>query len=372
LSISTTYRFTGKILSTPPGGGNVPPAGWEMINWNELVNTGSNHYMLCSIYARLRDAGLLGGLPRGLERHLEEIHSLNQERNTKILCQAREINDILRTGNIEPIFLKGLGNLADGLYADQGERMMHDLDILTGPQHSENAWQLLKAAGYKTHEKSVHAINQAMKHFPPLFKKGMPVQVEIHLLPVNIQYSGLFNYEEASNGKRPARDTNDLLVLSDSHNIKLNFIHSQLVHWGHQRAVPQLRDLYDLYLLASREDPAGIFEEMRPFRGKAAGYLRVMHDLFGVRKELPHTLKKKGKLFYIRHKTALDYPGLGRKIYRLMKVWRLYIDIPVKSLFSPNYRLYVKVRLKNPEWYKRNLGISLNKKTGGEKTGSEN
>jgi hypothetical protein len=362
LSINTTYRFIGKIMATPPGGGNGPPAGWDMINWNELVNTGSNHYMLPSIYARLRDAGLLGKLPHGLEQHLEEIHSLNLERNTKILEQAHDINDILRTGNIVPIFMKGVGNLADRLYADRGERMMLDVDILTGPQQSEVAWQLLKAAGYKTHERSLHAVNSAMKHFPPLYKKGMPAQVEIHLLPVNIQYSGLFSYEEAWSGKRPAHEKSDLMVLSDAHNIKLNFIHSQLVHWGHQRAIPQFRDLYDLYLLAPRVDPATIFAETGPFRGKAAGYLRVMHSLFGIRKELPRKLKKRGKLYYMRHRTALDHPEIGRKIYRLMKAWRLYIDIPVKSLFSANYRLYVKVRLRNRDWYRRNLGIPFIKR----------
>jgi hypothetical protein len=356
LSISTTYRFIGKILAVPPDGGNDPIAGWDMVNWNELVNTASNHYMLPAIFARMRDAGLLGTMPDGLERHLEDIYSLNLERNTKILEQASNINDILKAGDILPIFMKGVGNLADSLYKDRGERMMLDIDILTGPQHSESAWQLLKASGYKTHKGS-GKVNPAMKHFPPLYKKGMPVQVEIHLLPVNIQYRQLFDYEDAWNGKRPAHEGGDLIVLSDANNIKLNFIHSQLVHWGHQKAVPQLRDLYDLYLLAPRVDPATIFAETGPFRGKAAGYLRVMHSLFGIKKELPRPLKKRGKFFFLRHRTALDHPGLGRLIYSLMKAWRLYFDIPVKSLFSANYRQYVKVRLKDPEWYRRNLGF---------------
>ncbi len=372
MSISTTYRFIGKILATPADGRNGKPAGWDKINWNELVNTASNHYMLPAIYTRLRDANLLGKLPGGLERHLEAIHSLNLERNTKILEQAHDINNILRTGNIIPVFMKGVGNLADRLYTDHGERMMLDIDILAGPLHSKEAHRLLIASGYKTYANSGHAVNSAMKHFPPLYKKGMPAQVEIHLLPVNIQYRILFDFEEARSGKRPAHEKSDLMVLSDAHNIKLNFIHSQLVHWGHQRAVPQIRDLYDLYLLARREDPARIFSETGPFQGKAAGYLRVMYSLFGIRKKLPHSLQNRGKLYFLRHRTALNHPGLGRQIFQLMRIWRLYFDIPLKSLFSANYRHYVKVRLKDPEWYRRNLGIPLTMEKRKKKGGSKN
>jgi hypothetical protein len=41
----------------------------------------------------------------------------------------------------------------------------------------------------------------------------------------------------------------------------------------------------------------------------------------------------------------------------MLRALRLYIDIPLRSIFDKNYRLYVKVRLRDPEWYKRNLGV---------------
>lgn len=327
------------------------------INWKKFVFHASNNFVLQTLYLKFLQNDLTGLLPANLVTHLKNIHGLNLERNEIILDHIRQINDLLKQNDIIPIFMKGAGNMLDGLYSGPGERIMSDIDILTGPAHMEEAARLLMQEGYSTTENYDPARAEAMKHYPVLRRDGLPATVDIHRLPVNIQYAAHFSYEDVCHEKKPARSDGTFMIMSDNHKIKLSFFHSQLVHWGHQHARPSLRELYDLLLLSGREDPAEIYSSLPRYRGKAAGYLKAMHQTFGIKKTLPLKLKGKGHGYLVRHNLALKSPLAGKLIYKVLRGWRLYFEIPLRSLFSKNYRVYVKVRLKDPEWYKRNIGI---------------
>ena len=62
--------------------------------------------------------------------YMKYITKLNRERNEEIIAQAKELNTLLLEHHITPIFLKGTGNLLEGLYEDIGERMVGDIDFL--------------------------------------------------------------------------------------------------------------------------------------------------------------------------------------------------------------------------------------------------
>ena len=373
-----TYHFIASVLALDCGGderknGSSSPDASQSedphkekiiqtirsgdVDWKRFVYIASNNYVLQAVYLKFLDNSLTGYLPAELTGHLKNLHDLNLERNKTILEHTRGINDLLKSHNITPIFMKGLGNMLDGLYCSPGERMMLDIDILADPAQMEKAAQLLIDDGFTSVEQYDPGREEAMKHYPELVKEGLPAFVDIHRMPVNIQYKDHFSYETAISDIRPAIGNSSYMVMSDAHKIRLNFIHSQLVHWGHHHARPSLRDLYDLLLLSRREDAAKIFSTFRPYRGKAAGYLRVLYRTFGIEKELPGELKKKGRKYLLQHKIAMKSPLTGRIIFNLLKAWRLYLGIPLRSLFDKNYRLYVKVRLRDPEWYKRNLGV---------------
>ena len=61
---------------------------------------------------------------------MQHITDLNRARNEKIIEQAKELNELLVANNITPIFLKGTGNLLEGLYRDLSERMLSDIDFI--------------------------------------------------------------------------------------------------------------------------------------------------------------------------------------------------------------------------------------------------
>ena len=61
---------------------------------------------------------------------MKHITDLNRDRNKQIISQAQDLNTLLLNNNITPIFLKGTGNLLEGLYDDIAERMLGDIDFL--------------------------------------------------------------------------------------------------------------------------------------------------------------------------------------------------------------------------------------------------
>ncbi len=327
------------------------------VDWNRLVYTASNNYVLQPLYLRLKGNGLGELLPKELYTHLAELHDLNLERNKTILEHTESINNILRSSGITPIFMKGLGNMLDGLYSSPAERMMLDIDILADPDKMEEAARLLIDDGFTSAQAYDPGRREAMKHFPELVKEGLPAFVDIHKMPVNIQYESVFSYKDAIEGIRPSLENPAYMVMSDINKIRLNFIHSQMVHWSHYHGRPSLRDLYDLLLLCKREDPAEAFSSFIPYQRKSAGYLRILNSTFGKDFALPAGSDKKGRLTHSRHKLALRHPRCGKALFLVLRAFRNYLTIPVRSLFDKNYRIYVRVRLKDPEWYKRNLGV---------------
>jgi hypothetical protein len=59
---------------------------------------------------------------------MKHITDLNRERNQQTIEQAREIILLLLAYSITHIFLKGTGNLLEGLYEDIAQRMVGDIN----------------------------------------------------------------------------------------------------------------------------------------------------------------------------------------------------------------------------------------------------
>lgn len=99
----------------------------KTINWEAVVKISTSHYVFPALYCNFKRADFLKYLPADLVDYMKHITDLNRDRNTQILQQAHELNILLLANNIRPIFLKGTGNLLEGLYEDIGERMVGDI-----------------------------------------------------------------------------------------------------------------------------------------------------------------------------------------------------------------------------------------------------
>ena len=92
---------------------------------------------------------------------MEEIKNLNRDRNTAIIRQAKELNDLLIKNDRTPIFLKGVGNLFANLYEDIAERMLGDTDFIFSEENYPKPIAILYKNGYERTVKSKIKIDYA-------------------------------------------------------------------------------------------------------------------------------------------------------------------------------------------------------------------
>lgn len=100
------------------------------IDWDSVVKVSTSHYVFPAIYCNFKRFDFLKYLTQDLVSYMEYITDLNRDRNTQIIVQAQELNTLLLSNSITPIFLKGTGNLLANLYDDIAERMVGDIDFI--------------------------------------------------------------------------------------------------------------------------------------------------------------------------------------------------------------------------------------------------
>ena len=155
--------------------------------------------MLPALYCNFKRADFLKYLPADLVNYMKHITNLNRDRNKQIISQAQDLNTLLLKHNIAPIFLKGTGNLLEGLYDDIGERMIGDIDFLLSKKDSSSAFKILKSVNYYTSENLLNNPPDH-RHFPRLVKQENIAAVEIHKEVTTEKYRGEFNTKMISRG----------------------------------------------------------------------------------------------------------------------------------------------------------------------------
>ena len=249
-------------------------------DWNSFIWTGSNHLVLPAIYLKFRKHDLLGYLPEVLAQHLEEIHSLNCTRNTQIIAQMKEITATFNRAGISPVYLKGTGNLIDGIYSDIGERIVGDIDLLVPEAGYLKAVELAKAIGYENHWGEPRN-PEKLKHYPGLYRADVPADIEIHRLPVVPEYLKHFNSEMIFAQKTKVEGYAGCFVAGINHKVIQNFIHSQLSNAGHRLGVVALRDVYDLYCFSKRTNLQQTIQ-VAPYRKKYINYLKISEQILNL------------------------------------------------------------------------------------------
>jgi Uncharacterised nucleotidyltransferase len=100
------------------------------IDWERVLRQASGDLVLPALAAALRDLDLSRSVDEELRAFLEAVHGANVERNRELRGELRAVIGVLNRVGIEPVLLKGAIRLVDGLYPDDGWRMLRDLDLL--------------------------------------------------------------------------------------------------------------------------------------------------------------------------------------------------------------------------------------------------
>ena len=166
----------------------------QKIDWDKFVKLSTSHLVLTAIYCNLQRSDLINHLPKDLVSYMKQITSINRNRNKQIIKQAKKLNKLLLKNNIEPIFLKGTGNLLSDLYVDISERMVGDIDLIFSEKDYFKAINLLKNNGYSDSKRYKYS-SLKTRHYKRIKRKNNIAAVEIHHSLLPEKYVNEFNYK---------------------------------------------------------------------------------------------------------------------------------------------------------------------------------
>lgn len=227
MNYKDTLLFIGKCLTITHDKHNCKLVGEKiksgLVDWDAVVKVSTTHYVFPALYCNLKRADFLHYLPTVLVEYMQHITDLNRERNKHIITEAKEINQILLSNNITPIFLKGTGNLLEGLYEDIAERMVGDIDFLVEKKHIQTTYKLLQTNGYTN---KISELFEDHRHLPRITHPNKTAAVEIHKDILRKDKTTFFNYNSI---KDSLLSVNNATVLSFKNQIKLT-VFSKLIN----------------------------------------------------------------------------------------------------------------------------------------------
>jgi hypothetical protein len=217
----------------------------------------------------LRDLDLIGSLEEDLGGFLETVHDANSERNRELGEELAAAVSILNQAGITPLLLKGAIRLVDGLYPDQGWRMLRDLDLLVPDARFADAARALRSAGYILAAEGAH--NMAGR------RPGGLGDIDLHSeLFWRWRDAQLLRADEMLDHSRPAT-FNGLAIRLPSleHQIVHLIGHSQIKHHDHALGRISWRDRLEAAALI-RWAPKGVDWEAVFARFAVTGFRRPL------------------------------------------------------------------------------------------------
>jgi hypothetical protein len=256
-------------------------------NWDELIRTAANAFVLSSMYDCIQALPARADVPDEIANVFATIRDLNRERNKKILANVREIAAALNRVGIEPVALKGVAQLLAGVYPSLGTRFLNDFDLLVGESDFPVAVETLRELGYSPLDAG--PIESAVGHSYPPMSREDSVEVDLHrTLGLGVCSSILPPSDVLRDSTVHEFRGVRIRIPSPEHLVTHQIIHSQIHEAYPERIWPNLRSMYDIILLqrhfGSSIDWAAI-ENRFGRNGQypvLAMYLRQVRNLLGL------------------------------------------------------------------------------------------
>lgn len=228
------------------------------IRWEALLTEANQQHATPLWYARLAEHGLLDLLPGDLREYLVQLHAANRSRNHMLRDELDMILGLFRDSGIPVVLLKGAATFADGLYADQGARLMSDLDLLVPEGDLQEAERLLMMEGYvddptnKAHldewpDRARHG------HIATLLHMKKKAAVELHYRVAYGQSGRILTAEAACAAADAGTFRGHAAAwLCPAHRLLHNALHATLPHREFLRGRLRLSDLAEFAALVAR------------------------------------------------------------------------------------------------------------------------
>ena len=322
------------------------------IDWDSVLKICTSNLVLPTFFCNMKRSGLLSYLPDGLVDYMKYITSVNRSRNYEIIKQASQLNDLLLSNNIRPVFLKGTGNLLAGIYKDVGERMVGDIDFIISKKDFSKAVKVLRNNGY--HDLNDYEMPN-FRHYRRLVKDNNIAAVEIHKELIVEKFSNEFNYDLIN---KDIQKIEGFAVLSYSDKLNLSIISNQINDNAIYFNIISLRNAYDVYLLSKKTSAIDAIKKLPKLKNHLNCFLNVCYEIFNNLSFLEPCKTKKSHLFIRNFNKSLTNTKKQRLKINLIKLF-LFIKFRLsfirKSFFKKKYRKWIFKRLSDKNWYKSKL-----------------
>ncbi|WP_254712461.1 nucleotidyltransferase domain-containing protein [Polaribacter pectinis] len=324
------------------------------IDWDSVVKVSTAHYVFPALYCNLKRVGFLHYLPIELVEYMKHITDLNRDRNEQIIAQAKEINTLLLDNNITPIFLKGTGNLLEGLYEDVAERMVGDIDFIFSKEEYPKAIKILTKNKYS----KVHDITYDLpmfKHYPRLQKEHRIAAVEIHKEMLLEKYADEFNYSVI---RETALKIDNITVMSYSNQLCLSIIAKQVNDNGIHFKNIALRNAYDVFLLSKKTTAKNAFDNYKKLYNPLNCFLATCYETFGKSASLTYKETPETKAYLTTFYSYLTNESLRKKDHRKTErnlFIKSRLGVLYQSIVKKEHRNWLLKRITDKKWQQEKL-----------------
>jgi len=292
--------------------------------WEAVVSLANNHLLTPAMWVVLNKKNLTDELQDELRDYLCELHQLSKERNAQLQAQLLEAVRQLNRIDIAPVLLKGAMHLVTDVYGDTGARIMTDIDLLVPREKVDGCLTALHGLGYEAEEDIHNDYHEDHHHCAPLFRPGDYGSLEIHRSLTESPYVDILPTEVGLADAQPLNFQGlSMRVLSPTHRLLHNILHSQLVDHNYADGIIPLRSLHEVVTESAanqeRVDWSIIQSRMEQHnRGNALrAYLYMAHKLFGM--SFPEGVEKtlSSRLYYQRCCAQLSWQWVNEWGQRL-------------------------------------------------------
>ncbi len=325
------------------------------IDWDEVVKISTGHFVFPALYCNLKRANFLHYLPKELVEYMMHITNLNRERNQQIIAQAKEINEVLLANDITPIFLKGTGNLLEGLYEDIAERMVGDIDFIISKKDYHKTIQILKKQEYAVHEDEKMTRGYHW-HYPKLVHPKKIAAVEVHNKILKKPFDHLFNEDAII---QSAIIKSNYCVLSTNYKV-LNAILPKIINDNlYYSYIIPMRTMYDVFLITNNSHYKNSIAHKRVSK-KFNNYLSciklVLNNPDTITVENTRASKKYQKSYLLK---VINSKKIKTKVNIINKFTKLYnyLFMLKMSFIDKEYRDYTTKRILQGDLYRKIFGL---------------
>lgn len=315
-------------------------------DWPQILKIADRHLVLPSLYWSLKKLETLSLCPQKLQNLLFQSYQLNIARNKMLQEQALNIGECLSKNDIEPLFLKGMAGLLNGIYPDSGLRIMGDIDLLVPKETYTECINLIKEAGYRNLQGfDPNFFNPDIRHHAhPLVHDDAISCIEVHQMPVTLSYQPLLTTEEMLKTSNLHADGKSRYRVPDPTRFILhNLIHAQVSPGGSFFGQVHLYQMLDVLAvnksLPDQIDWPEIKHRYDTSRYKRAFYFyeELYRNLFKYKIPIGVPKKQKPSHAWRIQLLQMKYSALNTTLFFL----RYFYDIGIRVLTEKAYRKYI-------------------------------